>query len=451
MRFGHRVHGKITSYDEKGRGVFENYTVPFTTLGDEVTATFIKRDHKNKIFKLESVDVGGPDRIQAPCPHASNCGGCLWQHIQYDAQIKIKKDMVNSAFTQAGHDIQVSEVIHAKEKFHHRNRMDYCIGWNSEIGLKEYGSWSKYVDVQSCLLLNEDAGDILREVREWMKEFDILPWDAKFYRGVARYVVVREGKRTGERMIILVVHAFDDVHQDARHAIAKRLQPYATSILLGEQSMDTDISLAQKFLTLHGEAWIEEIVGDVRYRIHPNSFFQTNSVMAEVLQNTVGEMLGMKTSTNSTKKYLLDLYCGLGFFGIAFAKKNPQLYISGFELDAPAIELATYNAKINEVDSRCNFTAGPAEDLSWSTHPADVMIVDPPRSGLHPKVLKTIMDMAPPSIVYVSCNYHRLVEELKTFSEKYFIEKIAAIDMFPHTPHVEVVVKLQAKHAILKS
>lgn len=435
--------GKITGYDDKGRGVFsDNFAAPFAAEGDEMTATFVKRDHGQKICRLESIQNPGPDRVTPPCPHAGTCGGCLWQHLSYDAQARMKRDMINKAFEQLGHAERINTIVPAKEHVHQRNRMDYCVGWNSEIGLKEYGSWNRYVDIKTCLLLNKGVGNILQQVREWMKEHDVLPWDAKFYRGTIRYVVVREGKRTSERLIIIVVHAFADISPAARIDIAKRLSPFATSILLGEQSLNTDISLAQTFETLKGDAYLEEICGGVRYRIHPNSFFQTNTVMAEELQTTVE---GLLFSPTHTPTHILDLYCGLGFFGIALAAHHPPLNISGFEIDAQAIELATYNARINAVADRCTFTAGPAEDLSWKDISADAVILDPPRAGLHPKVLKTVLDMAPQTIVYVSCNYHRLVHELVQFKEKYTVEQVVAIDLFPHTPHVEVVVKLNKR------
>ncbi|MFZ2803755.1 MAG: 23S rRNA (uracil(1939)-C(5))-methyltransferase RlmD [Patescibacteria group bacterium] len=447
MKFGHRITGTVRAYDDKGRGTFEienqdkttsTVVIPFSAVGDELAATFIKRDSGVKVARIEEIKTPGPDRVAAPCPHAGVCGGCLWQHLGYDAQLKLKLGMINSAFEKAGHDEWIADVMPAEKQFHFRNRMDYAVGWNSEIGLKEYGSWNRYIDLTTCLLLDGDVGKILQEVRDWMKESDLQPWDAKFYTGDMRYVVVREGKHTDERLITLVVKDAARVSETQRKNIAERLSPFATSILLGEQSLQTDISLAQKFETLKGNPWLEEEVNGIRYRIHPNSFFQTNTDMAGKLQETVKQFIG-------TPKTILDLYCGLGFFGIYLAKQHSNLKVSGFEIDAEAIELAKHNAATNNVGDRCNFTSGPAEDLSWKDIEADTIILDPPRSGLHPKVLKTVLEKKPQTIVYVSCNYHRLVEELKQFKELYRIEELKALDLFPHTPHVEVVTKLVRK------
>ncbi len=449
MKFGHRVIGKVERYDEKGRGVFElegvkrggyqegagTVAIPFTAVGDEVEAIFIKRDRGIKMAKLEKLVSPGADRTAAPCPHAGTCGGCLWQHLKYEAQLELKQKTINKAFELAGHEERIESVTPSVEQFHHRNRMDYAIGWHGEIGLKEYDSWNRYVDLKTCLLLNDGVGEFLQQVREWMAAADLQPWDAKFHHGDIRYVVVREGKFTKQRMIMIVVK--DDTRITAEHKadLAKRLDTHATTILLGEQNTITDLSYVQKFETLKGNPFLEEIVNDVHYRIHPNSFFQTNSHMAGTLQNVVADFVG-------TPKKLLDLYCGLGFFGIFLAKKHPEMKVAGYELDAEAIKLATHNATANGVADRCEFTSGPAEDLSWKEIEAGVVILDPPRSGLHPKVLTTILEKAPQEIVYVSCNFRRLVEELKLLKPMYRVEKMTAIDLFPHTPHVEVVVKL---------
>ncbi len=458
MKFGHRVIGKIERYDEKGRGSFElegikrggyqegagTIVIPFTAIGDEVEATFIKRDRGVKIAKLETLVAPGAERTAAPCPHAGVCGGCLWQHLKYDAQLELKRGMINKAFETAGHEERVEQVIPSTEQFHHRNRMDYAVGWNSQIGLKEYDSWNRYVDIKTCLLLNEGVGEILQHAREWMTECDLQPWDAKFHTGDMRYVVIREGKATNQRLVMIVVKDATRITQTFKESLKKRLENFCTSLLIGEQNLITDLSYVQTFETLQGNPFLEEVVNNVRYRIHPNSFFQTNSVMAATLQDVVADfVMPAEQGGFETRPYkILDLYCGLGFFGIFLATKNPDLQVAGYELDAEAISLATLNATTNNVADRCNFTSGPAEDLSWKDIEADLVILDPPRAGLHPKVLKTILDKAPKEIVYVSCSYRKLVEELKEFKTKYKIEKLTAIDMFPHTPHVEVVAKL---------
>ncbi len=484
MKFGHKIKGVVTHYDTKGRGALKiqnndhsesAVTIPFSAVGDDLTATFIRRDRGTKLAKVAEIHTLSPDRVTAPCPHAGTCGGCLWQHLRYTAQLTLKQQRINQAFETAEHTERITEVLSCPPanpnddfRAYYRNRMDYAVGWNGEIGLKEHEAWNRYVDIKTCLLLNAEAGDILERVRIWMKAHDLLPWDAKFYTGDIRYVVIREGKRTNERLIVIVVHDAKRITDEHRKTLLETLSPFATSLLIGEQPKQTDLSYAETFETLKGNPWLEEIVNDVRYRIHPNSFFQTNTVMAEQLQNVVLELVGAHGNTPSDRPnnpidrpiidrsteqgalpcaptQILDLYCGLGFFGIALAKQHPEISIAGFEIDAEAIELAKHNAAINGVTERCQFTSGPAEDLSWKDLPADLIILDPPRAGLHPKVIKTLLEKKTPTLIYVSCNYHRLVEELKQLKTLYTITDLKALDLFPHTPHVEVVVRMELK------
>ncbi len=459
LKPGCRLTGTIDGYDGQGRGrlrVASNaVAIPFTAVGDEVNAILVRRVKGVNVAKLESITSSGADRVAAPCPHAGTCGGCLWQHLAYDAQLKIKLSMLNTALEQAGHLERVATIVPAVEQFQHRNRMDYVVGWKGEIGLKEYGSWSQYVNLKTCLLLNDGVGEILQRVRDWMRMHDLQPWDAKFHRGDVRYVVVREGKNTGQRLIVVVIKDLTRVTTEMKHNLSSAICPLSSSLLLGEQALITDISLAQKFEILSGNPWLEENVNGVTYRIHPNSFFQTNTKMAEKLQEVIRDAVeaGLVPDRKDQgdrkgRPYtILDLYCGLGFFGIYLAKTYGQtdgssLHVHGVEIDADAVALARHNAETNGVADRCNFTVAKAEDLSWRDILCDALILDPPRSGLHPHVLKAVIEKRPPTIIYVSCNYKRLVEELKHFKTHYSIEKLTALDMFPHTPHVEMVVKL---------
>lgn len=472
MKFGQRITGVIAGFDDKGRGVFDvalgngkprRMAVPFTTVGDAIEATFIKRDKTELIGTLERIVTPGPDRVEPPL---KKFPGALWLHIAYEAQLRFKRDLINGAFEEAGHAERVETVIpdgpltaHGSLHFHYRNRMDFAVGPNGEIGMKGFGSWNRFYDVTEDILLSPDTPKILDIFRDFLKTSGLKGWDNRKYEGDLRYVVIREGKNTGERMVIAVVKDLGRVRATHASPLRNLLSPLCTSLLIGEQSLITDISLSQKFETLTGNPWIEEIVNDVRYRIGPNSFFQTNSFMAAELQKIVesfvvpaqaGTWLGSPDSRlRGNDMKILDLYCGLGFFGIFLANESAvhgsRLTVHGFEIDAEAVALAKHNAETNGVADRCDFVSGPAEDLSWKEIPADAVILDPPRSGLHPKVLKTVLEKKPRTIVYVSCNYHRLVEELKQFKTAYRVEHLAALDLFPHTPHVEVIAELQIK------
>jgi tRNA (uracil-5-)-methyltransferase len=434
MKFGDIIRGTVTGLDDKGRGLIDpNILIPFTAPGDEIEATFIKRDKGHKIARLSKVEKSSVDRVETPCPHAGTCGGCLWQHMAYDAQIKMKLMMINRAFEHADHEERIEKIEPAPDTFYYRNRMDYVFGWKGELGLKEYGQWNRYIDLSTCMLLDKETPTILQIVRDLVTEFKLEPWDSKKYTGDVRYTVIRLGKNTNERMLIFLVHDFNRVSDEMRAEIVKRLSPLCTTIYLGENPEITDVSYAKSFILLHGNEYLNEETNGIRYAIHPNSFFQTNTAMAAKLQSTVLDLI-------PSKGKLLDLYCGLGFFGIAAAKRGNTVY--GHELDAFAIELAHKNADANGVADKTRWGAGPTEALDWSTEKPDAVIIDPPRAGLHPKALQALIENEPPMIVYVSCNFHRLVDELKQLKTKYKVESLQALDLFPHTPHVEVVVKL---------
>ncbi len=434
MKFGDILHGTVSDFDDKGRGLIDSkIAIPFTAPGDEIEATFVKRDKGLKISKLTKVNKPSQDRVETPCPHAGTCGGCLWQHMAYDAQLKTKLHMINRAFEAAGHEERVEKIEPASDTFYYRNRMDYVFGWKGELGLKEYGQWNRYLNISTCMLLDKETPTILQIIRDLVIEFKLEPWDSKKYTGDVRYTVIRLGKNTNERMLILLVHDFTRVTDEMRKEIVKRLSSLCTTIYLGENPEITDVSYAKSFILLHGNEFLTEETNGIRYTIHPNSFFQTNTAMAAKLQTTV---LNLIPSTGK----LLDLYCGLGFFGIAAAKRGNEVY--GHELDAPAIELAKVNAEANGVANKTRWGAGPVEALDWSSEKPDAVIIDPPRAGLHPKALEALLKNKPPKIVYISCNYHRLTDELKKLKTIYRIESLHALDLFPHTPHVEVVATL---------
>jgi 23S rRNA (uracil1939-C5)-methyltransferase len=440
MKYGDLIQLPITGLDHKGRGFGvlneRRIVIPKTIPGDEVTATFVKRDSGDRIARLQDIKTASPDRVPAPCPHADICGGCLWQHMGYEAQVKHKADMINRALEKAGHVERVENVEPCVEPFGYRNRMDFVFGPEGQLGLKEYGSWNRYVDVKTCLLMDKKTDAILDSVKKFAAESGLKPWDARTHEGDLRYCVVRRGVNTEEHMVMLLVKDLTRVSDVHRSWLIEHLSPLCTTLLLGENPTITDLSLASTIVHLAGKPELTEEVNGIRYTIHPNSFFQTNTRMAAKLQDAVLASL-------SDAKRALDLYCGLGFFGIAAAKQGAQVY--GHELDAPAIELARINAEQNGVAERCEFAAGPVEKLDWKEKQPDAVIIDPPRAGLHPKALEALLENAPPKIIYVSCNYHRLAEELKQLKTKYRVERVQAFDLFPHTPHVEVIATLTAQ------
>ncbi len=449
MKYGDQLEGTIDALDEKGRGLFSvrlqngetrRVVVPFTSPGDVVEATFRKRDQGHWIAALDRIVTPSPERRPAPCPHAGSCGGCLWQHLAYDAQLALKTQALITSYQAAGITRALDPIVPCPDPLHYRNRMDYAIGWKGELGLKAYGQWNRYLDLTTCLLLDEETPAILQAIRDLAQTLGWQPWDAREHTGQFRYAIIRLGRNTGQRLIHLLVRDVEQVTAEQRETLIKTLSPWCTSLILGENTKPTDISYAERCVALHGSLHLEEEVNGVRYRIHPNAFFQTNTRMAAALQTRGIEALGPIEG-----KHVLDLYGGIGFFGVACAKRGASVF--GQELDAFAVSEAQKNAEMNGVADRCTFASGPVEKLDASAWKADAGLIDPPRAGLHPKALEALCAHGPKRVVYISCNYHSFLREWPTISRAYALDRVEPLDLFPQTPHVEVVHTLTRKDA----
>lgn len=451
MKKGTELSGRITDVDKKGLGVFQRegktYSVPFAVPGDDVLTEYQKRSKKTRIAKLKEITTASAHRRQAPCPHAGVCGGCLWQHMKYSAQLELKKRMINRAFEKHDHITRVDDILpcpsgestqHPKFRGFYRNRMDYAVGWKGELGLREYGNWNRYLDLQACLLLDEETPHILETVRSLMSKLQLEPWDNKFHRGNFKYVTIRRGEYTGERMMTLLFHACSKLDDRTKQEITQALAPFCTTLYLGEQPTSTDVEFAKTLELLSGKPYLREVINALQYDIHPNAFFQTNSKMAAVLQDKLIEYTNPKTDER-----ILDLYCGLGFFSLPLARRGA--HITGVELVPESIELARHNADLNGVTDKTSFIATPVEAHDWTADAYNTIIVDPSRAGLHPKVVKKLVEEPVDSLVYISCNYQRFADELTELKQSYELTRIEALDLFPQTPHVEVIAKLEKR------
>lgn len=433
MKYGEKLTLQVESFDERGRGIglseAKKTAASFVIPGETVEGIFVGR--KQGVAKLGDMRVthASPDRVNVECPHAGVCGGCAWQHVRYARQLEEKRRMVAEALAPVG--VELAEIVPAEETFRHRNRMDFVFGPHGELGLKEPGRWDKHLNLTTCLMLSPEATDVLNAVRAWVATTSHKPWDNRRHDGFLRYVVIREGKFTNERLVTLVTARGE---LEKKEELIAALSPLCTSLVHGINPLLTDLSIATELYPLKGEALLREKIGAITYRIHPNAFFQTNSRMAgRLLERVRAHVL------SGTHDRLLDLYCGGGFFSLALA--NDVESALGIELDQQAIKEAEASAEENGVKN-VRYRAEAAEQLSWETERPDVVIIDPPRSGLHPKVKKTLLEKRPPRIVYVSCNYRTLAMDLSELLKAYKAESAVCVDLFPHTPHIETVVHL---------
>jgi 23S rRNA (uracil1939-C5)-methyltransferase len=435
------INVKIDGVDEKGRGTFKidkrEGLAYFTLPGETVRGVITSRTKGTLRLKTNEIVSASPDRVAAPCVSAGRCGGCPWQMFNYDLQCQLKLDHASATFATEGLSLAVKDLIRATSQFHYRNRMDYVFGSNGELGLKEPEQWNKVLDLPNCLLLSEAAPKIMNIVREYLRQNNIKSYDQKSGVGLLRYLVIREGKNTNERMVMIVTSG-EATELPLEKKIISSLSPLATSIIHGINPELTDLSIPKTIRTLLGNPYLMEKINGFVYKIQPASFFQTNSAMAAKLQNTVVEFANVKKS-----EICLDLYCGNGFLTLALAKESKETI--GVELDEAAVASARENAALNSA-TNVIFSSGSSESILpivLSRDKPDVIVVDPPRPGLHPSALAELVNYRAKRLVYVSCNPVSLAHDLKTLLTVYKVDQIRCLDLFPHTPHVETVVSLK--------
>ncbi|ASJ00217.1 23S rRNA (uracil(1939)-C(5))-methyltransferase RlmD [Thermococcus gorgonarius] len=410
---------EIKSLSDEGLGVGflgrKKVYVPFSAPGDLVRV-YKTRRKKRKILAEEFEFLRRSDLVVDPtCPYAGKCGGCLLQHLPYDEQMRFKEAKLRRLL---GMDIKV---IPSPKIFGHRNRIDVVIS-TSGIGFRRYGTWWDAVDIDHCPVFGDSSKRVLSSLREFIEDHEVTLYEIQKNEGFLRYIVLREGKFTGELMVNLVTSPGELSEEFPDYF------DYADSIYWSINRTPSDVSYGEieKFW---GEEYIKEKLGDVIYLIHPNSFFQTNSYQAVNLVEVV--------SGFSEGERILDLYSGVGTFGVYLAKRGFK--VEGIEINPFAVEMARRNTELNGVEA--DFKVGSDRDVE-SLSRYDTVVVDPPRAGLHPKLVGRILKDEPENLIYVSCNPKTLARDLDELLKKYSVLDVVGLDMFPHTPHVEVVVKL---------
>ncbi|MBI4677000.1 MAG: 23S rRNA (uracil(1939)-C(5))-methyltransferase RlmD [Elusimicrobia bacterium] len=398
---------------------------------------------------------------QAPCRRFGECGGCASQDVPYDGQLEAKSERVAAAFAAAGLDLAPA-VRPAPAVWRYRNKLEFAFGdvyppedngpW-LRLGFKARKRWNKTVDVGDCLLASEDASLLLARVRAWAEARELPPYNSVKRTGLLRYLVLREAKNTGERMVMLVTTAGDPRLPAAaglKESFLSALSPVpVTTALWGINAGVSDTAECGSREVLTGEGSITEALnlrglsagGDppaarrsLRFRISPQSFFQTNTLATELLYSQVREWV-RAFSPGAVQ----DLYCGGGGIGLSVADLCGELV--GVESNPLGVADAQANAALNGIGN-ARFVQGLAEAVLPTLPPADAVIVDPPRPGLHPKLLAAAVARPASRLIYVSCNPDALARDLKALGAVYAVSEAAAFDLFPHTPHVETAVLL---------
>ncbi len=431
--------------------------IPYGAPGDVVN---IKLDKKKRSYaEAHIVDMvkPSPDRVTPACEHFGVCGGCKWQHIPYESQLRYKRNQVVDALTRIA-KVEIPEVnptLGSKETFCYRNKLEYtfsCKCWitfedlrsgreiadRNALGFHIPGAFDKVLDIKKCWLQDDLSNRIRLFVRQYALAKGYEFYDIKAQQGLMRTLMVRIAS-TGEVMLIVVfARPEQEKIDDMMGAIAAEF-PEITSLLYVVNQKVNDTIADQEVITYRGRDYINEEMEGLQFRIGPKSFYQTNSLQAYELYKVARRMACLKPDD-----LVYDLYTGTGTIANFVARQVKK--VVGIEYVPEAIADAKLNSEVNGIDNTI-FFAGDMKDVLTDGFieehgRPDVMIIDPPRAGMHEDVVNVILNARPERIVYVSCNPATQARDLALMDEFYRVEEVQPVDMFPHTHHVENVVRM---------
>lgn len=436
--------------------VFTQYTVP----GDVVDIQITKKKKNYMEGRVVKYHSYSDNRCEAPCSHYGTCGGCKWQILPYDEQIRYKQQQVVDNLTRIGHIElpEISAIIGSKKQYFYRNKLEYTFSnkrWLSMedmqkehtpeelcgVGFHIPGMFDKVLDIEKCWLQDDISNKIRNEIRSYALQHGLSFFDLRQQEGFLRTLMIRTTS-TGELMVVLVFFYEDE---KARTALLQHIVnrfPKITSLLYVINSKCNDTITDQQINLFHGSEAIYEEMEGLHFKIGPKSFYQTNSEQAYELYKVARTFAGLEGG-----ELVYDLYTGTGTIANFISRKAKR--VIGIEYVPEAIEDAKINSQINNIDNT-TFYAGDMKDILTddfiNTHGRpDVIITDPPRAGMHEDVIKVILNAMPKRIVYVSCNPATQARDLQMLDCKYKVTAVQPVDMFPHTHHVENVVKLELK------
>lgn len=451
LRKNEIVEMEITGMTAQGAGVghWEGMAVftPLTAPGDKARVRIVKVAKNYAFGRLEELLSPSPDRVEPDCTCFAQCGGCCYRHISYQAELKVKEARVRDALERIGgfHDLPVKPILGADSRDGYRNKALLPLGQdrdgNMTMGFYAVNS-HRIVDCQFCKLQPEVFNEAMNAFRQWAKEYGDPIYDEASHSGRMRRLYLRYGEKSGQVMACVVVNG-NGLHHEAELVTAlKKAVPGLASVVVNSNRDKTNVALGQKCRTAYGDDVIEDTLCGLRFRLSPLSFYQVNRTQAERLYGLAAGYAGL-----TGEELLLDLYCGAGTIGLSMAGSAKRLL--GVEIIPEAVENARENARLNGVENGeffCGDAAEAAKMLAQRGERPDVVILDPPRKGCDPELIRTVAGYAPQRIVYVSCDPATLARDLKLFAEQgYPPLEATPVDMFPATSHVETVALLSKR------
>jgi 23S rRNA (uracil1939-C5)-methyltransferase len=412
--------------------------------GDTVKARVTKVQRRHAEAVATEIVKPGPVRVEAPCQHYPECGGCRFQDLAYDTQVATKHQWVADSLQRIAGltDAPLEEIVPAASQFNYRNKMEYSFTQLEDgptLGLHKAGRWDEVLQIDKCWITSDVDNAIRNTMRDWAREEKLTAYDQETHEGYLRHLMVRVGRNTGQALVQLVTNRGERFDRERLIEVLTAI-PEVKSI---HWSINEGVSETTELPTelIWGEDAIEEEIGGLRFRVRPNAFLQTNTEMAEKLYAIAREFAAL--TGNET---VYDLYCGIGTIGLSMARDAMTVW--GIEISEESVACAIENQELNGIGNTAFFAGNVGEvlaDLRTRAGDPDVVVVDPPRAGLAGKALKRLGEIAAPRIVYVSCNPTTLAGDLKRLSDDYGYRLVRArpVDMFPHTPHVECVALLE--------
>ncbi len=450
--------GRVVGRDEEGQVVFVEGAVP----GDLADVLVLRKRKGFQEGIAKTIHEYSSDRVEPRCSHFEFCGGCKWQHLDYGAQVAHKEKVVYDALERIG-KIDIAEkypIKGAEYTFYYRNKLEFAFcnkkwltpaeisaGESNEenvAGFHIAGAFDKIIPISECFLQDEPSNAIRNFVRDFADRQGYTFYDPRAQKGWMRNMVVRV-TTLGQVMVIMSINDGNEKAIPVLMNAIKEAFPQITSLYYCVNAKKNDFLLDLDMHLFAGLPYIEEKLDHVRYRIGPKSFFQTNTRQAENLYRIVRDFACLQGTEN-----VYDLYTGLGSIALYLAGGAKQ--VVGVEEIEAAIDDARENAALNEIDN-VTFYAGDVKDILSEEFiekhgKPDLLVTDPPRAGMHPKVIDILLQLESPSVIYVSCNPSTQARDLQLLSEKYRVVKVQPVDMFPHTHHIENVALLQLKKEI---
>ena len=418
--------------------------IPNALKGEKCEVLILKVLSSQAYGKVVKILEESEDRMKPDCETYQRCGGCDLRHMKYETTLNLKRNTVQSLINKSlKNKIEAKKTIGMKNPYNYRNKAQYPLGYakNGEVVTGIFAARThEVIPMKECKIQNPISEQIATTIVEFLNQNKISVYNEKTGKGLFRHIIIKVGTKTKEIMCVLVING-ENIPKEKELVECiidglKQSEFKLKTVVKNINTKNTNVILGNKNITIYGDGYIYDKLGDYTFKISPMSFYQTNPVQTEVLYNKAIEGANLKADD-----ILLDLYCGIGTIGIYASKFVKKVY--GIEIVEQAIEDAKENAKINNIEN-IEFTCGDVEkvleNLLHEKHiTPNAVFVDPPRRGLDDTTINNILKLSPEKLVYISCNPATMVRDLSKLEEKYNIKEIQPVDMFPFTSHVECV------------